>query len=346
MPHGPHRHSDIASQAGLSVATVDRVLHGRTGVSARAVRAVEHAMLELDRQQTQLRLGARSVVLDLVIQAPDRFSSAVRQALEAELPALRPATVRARFHQRERGSVADLVRMLDAVGRRGRASDGVLLKAPDVPEVVEAIAALDQRGIPVVTLVTDVRGSRRLAYLGPDNAGAGATAAHLVHRWVRSVPGCVVVTLSRTDFFGERERLDGFRSSMAESDPDRDVVVLADADGLDDGMTGLVRDLVAQRHDIAAVYSAGGGNRGIASVLAGAGLRPVHLGHDLDDDNLALLRDDTLDAVLHHDLRADVARAARQLLRAHRLLPGAPTSYAAPVQVVTPHNIPRRLTTP
>ena len=44
MPHGPHRLSDIAHHAGLRPATVDRVLHGRPGASARAIRAVERAV--------------------------------------------------------------------------------------------------------------------------------------------------------------------------------------------------------------------------------------------------------------------------------------------------------------
>ncbi|MFN8046838.1 MAG: LacI family DNA-binding transcriptional regulator [Dermatophilaceae bacterium] len=344
MPHGPHRHADIASQAGLSVATVDRVLHARAGASARAVRAVEQAVLDLDRQATQVRLGARSLVVDLVMQAPARFSTAVREALEAELPGLRPATVRARFHLRERGSVADLVAILDRIGTSGRVSDGVLLKAPDDPEVAAAVDRLAARGIPTVTLVTDVRGCARLAYLGPDNSAAGATAAYLVSQWLGDRSGCVLVTLSRTAFFGERERLEGFRAELARRAPGREVVVLADADGLDEGMTGLVRDLVTRRRDIAAVYSAGGGNRGIVAELAAAGVHPrPHVGHDLDADNLALLRSGSLHAVLHHDLRADLGRAGRQLLRAHRLLPGAPTSTAAAVQVVTPHNLPARL---
>lgn len=344
MPHGPHRHADIASQAGLSLATVDRVLNRRPGVSARAVRAVEQAVLDLDRQQAQLRLGARALVVDLVMHAPVRFSAAVRHALEAELPGLRPATVRARFHLRERGSVPDLVATLDRIDTGGRVSDGVLLKAPDDPEVAAAVDRLAARGIPTVTLVTDVRDCARLAYLGPDNAAAGATAAYLVHEWLGERPGCVLVTLSRTAFFGERERLEGFRAGLATRDPGREVVVLADADGLDEGMTGLVRDLLATRQDIVAVYSVGGGNRGISTELAAAGVVPrTYVGHDLDADNLELLRTGVMQVVLHHDLRADLARAGRQLLRAHRLLPGAPTSTAAEVQVVTPHNIPARL---
>jgi LacI family transcriptional regulator len=33
----------------------------------------------------------------------------------------------------------------------------------------------------------------------------------------------------------------------------------------------------------------------------------------------------------------------RQVMRHHGLLPGAPTSVAAAVEVVTPHNVPPRL---
>ena len=62
MPHGPHRHADLASQAGLSVATVDRVINGRPGVSARAVRAVERALIyEIDRQAKALDAGEQEV---------------------------------------------------------------------------------------------------------------------------------------------------------------------------------------------------------------------------------------------------------------------------------------------
>ena len=122
-----HRVRDLAEQSGLSEATVDRVLHGRPGTSARAVRAVEQAVLDLDRQQSQLRLGARTLMLDVVMQAPRRFSDAVHAALLAELPAARPATVRARFHLRESADVPAAVEVLESIGRGGRVCHGVLL---------------------------------------------------------------------------------------------------------------------------------------------------------------------------------------------------------------------------
>jgi LacI family transcriptional regulator len=341
-----HRVQDIAEQAGLSVATVDRVLHGRRGVSPRAVRAVEQAVLDLDRQQTQLRLGGRTLMLDVVMQAPARFSSAVRQALESELTSARPAAVRARFHLSESATVRDAVTLLDTVGGRGRASQGVLLKAPDTPEVAAAVDRLRERGIPVVTLVTDVHGCRRVAYVGLDNAAAGNTAAYLMTQWLRTLPGTVLTTLSRSSFSGERERCDAFVRTMSRLDPHRCLEVVGEADGLDSMMRGLVASALDAHPDTVAVYSIGGGNRAIATEFASRRLRvQAFIGHDLDADNVALLRDGVLSAVLHHELRADMRAAIRQVLRFHRLLPGAPTSVLASPELITPFNVPHRLPT-
>jgi LacI family transcriptional regulator len=340
MPQGPFRVADIAAQSGLSAATVDRVLHGRANASARAVRQVERAVAELERQATQVRLGGSTLVLDLVVQAPERFSREVRGALEAELASLRPAALRARSHLSETADPHEAARVLDRIA--GPA--GVILKAPDDPIVAAAVDRLAARGVPVVTLVTDVRGCRRSAYVGLDNVAAGATAAALVHGHLRDAPGAVLLTISRSSFFGERERRSGFEVELARLDPGREVLVLDDADGLDSGVGGLARELLERRRDVAAVYSIGGGNRAVVDAFAGVGIRPlVFVGHDLDADNVDLLRTGAVDLVLHHDLRADLRWAARQLLRAHHLLPGAPTSMAAPVQVVTRHNIPWRL---
>jgi len=345
-PHRPtsHRVRDLAEQSGLSEATIDRVLHGRPGASPRAVRAVEQAMLDLDRQQTQLRLAARTLVLDVVIQAPSRFSSAVRTALEEELPALRPAAVRARFHLRENADVDAAVDVLDGLGRRGRVCHGVVLKAPDDPRVAAAVARLSARGIPVVTLVTDVRDSARVAYVGLDNAAAGATAAYLVTKVLGDRHGDVLLTLSRSSFFGERERAEAFTAALTRLAPDRRVHTITDSDGLDATMSALVSDLLAAQPDVCAVYSIGGGNHAIAETFAAAG-RPttVFIAHDLDQDNVELLRAGAITAVLHHDLHSDMRAGVRPVLRAHRLLRGAPTSVAANVEVVTAYNIPPRV---
>src|SRR5829696_1832372 len=216
MKH-PYRVGEIAVQAGLSKATVDRVLHARGGVRADTERQVRQAISDLDRQRSQLRLDGRTFLVDVVVQAPQRFSSAVRSALEAELPSLAPAAVRCRFSFRESGPVGELAATLDRIGRRG--SHGIVLKAPDMPEVEAAVQRLGRAGIPVVTLVTDLPGSGRLAYLGMDNRTAGATAAYLVGQWLGDRPGNVLVTVSSSAFRGEEEREMGFRAAMRTAQP-------------------------------------------------------------------------------------------------------------------------------
>lgn len=88
------------------------------------------------------------------------------------------------------------------------------------------------------------------------------------------------------------------------------------------------------------MYSMGGGNAGLVRALESAGRRGTpFVAHDLDADNLPLLRSGALTVVLHHDLRADLRAGLTQV---HRLVPGAPTSLPSPPQVVTPWNVPPR----
>jgi LacI family transcriptional regulator len=323
MGRHPYRVREIAVQAGLSEATVDRVLNQRGGVRASTEREVHQAIADLERQRSQLRLSGRTFIVDIVMQTPERFSTAVRGALEAELPALRPAAIRSRFHFRETGPVADLVAILDRLAAKG--SQGVILKAPDVPEVAAAARRLVRAGIPVVTLVTDLPGSERLAYVGIDNRE----------------PGNVLVTLSSSFFRGEEEREMGFRATMRSLQPQRRLVDVTETGGLDEAQRDLVLAALDSDPTITAVYSIGGGN--MATVAAFAERRracAVFIGHDLDHDNTRLLRDGHLSAVLHHDLNHDMRRACQIIMQAHRALPGPIVSWPSSIQVVTPYNVP------
>jgi LacI family transcriptional regulator len=335
----PYRIREIAVQAGLSERTVDRVLNKRSGVRASTVREVQQAIADLDRQRTQLRLGGRTFIIDVVMQAPERFTSAVRNALEAVLPSLRPAAVRSRFHFREICPTDELVATLDRIRTRG--SQGVILKAPDLPEMVAACSRLAGAGIPVVTLVTDVPGSQRLAYIGMDNRAAGATAAYLMGQWLGDRQGNILVTLSRDFFRGEEEREMGFRSAMRSRYPDRSLVEIDNSDGLDETMRGLVLAALESDPAINAVYSIGGGNMATVEAFASAGRSySVFIAHDLDQDNTRLLRGGRISAVLHHDLSQDMRQACHAILQAHKALPGAAHPWPSNIHVITPYNMP------
>jgi LacI family transcriptional regulator len=331
---------ELALQAGVSLATVDRVLHQRPGVRKATVRRVQQAQAELARQAQQVGLKGRRFLIDLVMEAPLRFSRMVRGALDGAMQRAHPAIFRARDHLAETMSVSEWVAVLDGIARRG--SHGVLLKAPDVPPVAAAVARLRSLNIPVITLVTDLQTAPRLAYVGMDNRCAGQTAAYLMGQWLGPADTDVLVSSSGHRFLGVGERLAAFALAMAGARPGCALHVLDAGQGLYSPTVAAVGRLLARQPGVGAVYSVGGANAAILSAFEQAGRAcRVFVGHDLDADNLALLRRRQLSAVLHHDLHHDLQTACQLLLRFHG---GEPAAQAAPtrsgVEVITPFNLP------
>lgn len=325
---------EIAQQSGLSEATVDRVLNDRPGVREATRAEVMHAIEDLEKQRSQLRLNGRRFLLDVVMQTPRRFSDAFRAAVEAELPAFAPAMLRARFHLWESGSTEQMVETLARI----KGSHGVVLKAQDEPEVAEAVDGLAASGVPVVTYTTDIPTSRRCAYVGIDNHGAGVTAAYLMDQWLGTTPADVLITLSRTVFRGEAEREVGFRTAMRKSG--RGIVEVSDSDGIDATNERLVLEALQRHPAVAAVYSVGGGNTATVAAFEQLGrVCKVFIAHDLDADNRRLLREGRISAVLHNDLRADARLAMRLILQQHGALPSE-AAHPVPIQVITPYNLP------
>lgn len=329
---------EIAVQAGLSVATVDRVLNDRPGVRMLTRQRVAAAIQELDSQSGQRALTGRKFIIDLVMEAPARFTREVRAALEAELPTLEPAVFRARFHLWEVTPAVALVQALDKIRETG--SHGVILKAPDVPEVVAAVDRLVQAGIPVVTVATDLPLSRRRAYVGIDNRAAGETAAYLIGAWLGTVRARILVTLSSNRFRGEEEREAGFRQALRQHHPNLGIVEVSEGRGMDRETVALVRSALTEDRSIAGAYSIGGGNTAVLAAFKEAGRHcSVFVAHDLDEDNARLLRDRRISAVLHHDLRQDMRAACRHIMQAHGALREVAGTLSA-VQVITPVNLP------
>ena len=178
---------EIALQSGLSLATVDRALHGRANVSAQTVRRVQAAMCELAQQEGQLAARGQRMFVDIVVEAPRRFSDELRHAVLKVLPRFTPAVIRPRYHFAEDIDPIKTVEIMAGIARRG--SQGIILKAQNVAPICAEIVRLAVLKIPVVTVFTDCPGSRRLAYAGLNNENAGRTAAICLPRSCRGVQG-------------------------------------------------------------------------------------------------------------------------------------------------------------
>ncbi len=329
---------DIALQSGLSLATVDRALHGRRHVAKATGLRIEAAIAELERQYAQTRISGRRLVIDVVMEAPQRFSNAVRAAFEAELPGLRPASLSVRFHIAETMEERDLIAILKRIRRRG--SHGVVLKVPSTPAIAAMAAELMAMGIPVVTLVTDLPAAARVGYVGMDNRVAGATAAYLLARMAGPAEGKVLITLSSAHFSGEEERERGFRDTLRTDATQLSAVTISEGFGVDRKTETLVRAALSTDPDIRAVYSIGGGNRAILRVFAEEQRRiEVFAAHDLDADNRTLLAEGRLTFVIHHDLRQDARSACQMIMAQHRMLPRDFRVAPSRVAIATPNEL-------
>jgi LacI family transcriptional regulator len=325
---------EIAAQAGLSTATVDRVINMRPNVSAQTKGRVNAALKELERQEGQLAARGRRLFIDIVVEAPRRFSQKIRDATEAILPNVTPAVIRPRFTFQEVMTEAETLAHLTRIAQRG--SQGVCLKARDLPAIRAAVAMLTAKGIPVVTMFTDIS-TARLAYVGLDNAQAGRTAAYLMGIALRGQTGTILLTQSHDAFEGEEAREQAFRAALPKHLPQMTLIEMSGGAGLATLTASQISTLAPQLRELRGVYSMGGGNRAILAALQAIKCGPqIYIGHDLDTENRALLRRGQIHFLLEHDLTRDMARAFGTITAQHRLnaIPSEPE--LADVQILTP----------
>ncbi len=308
---------DIAAAAGVSLATVDRVLNQRAGVRKVTRDRVEQAIEKIGyvRDMAAANL-AKSRIYPFVFILPSGDNSFMR-GLEAEVHA---AMLRAPLERMVISTVKvpafnaeALVAALDEV--RATAPAGVAVVAVESPEVIAAVNRLRAERIPVVTLVSDLAGSARDHFAGVDNVAAGRTAASLMGRFLGGRPGPITVLAGSMRVRDHRERLDGFRAVMDEDFPGH--TLLPVIEGQDDPVLTekLVGEALAASPETVGIYSFGAGNRGlIAALKQRKNAAPVCvIAHELTRHTRAALNERLIDAVLNQDAGHEVRSAVRVL---------------------------------
>jgi LacI family transcriptional regulator len=299
---------EVAQRAEVSLATVDRVLHGRSGVRAATVQRVMRAAADLGYvSQAQALAAVAPKPLRLAFLIPEgsnRFLRMLRDMIGYSQEHWAPFNVRCQAEYIEAFNPDALARALLRYGRR---SDGIAFMALEHPVVREAVAELAERGVPTVTVISDLSNSRRAAYVGLDNRASGRTAAYLIARFMGPVPrgktAKVAMIAGSLSYKAHEEREAGFLHLFEEAYPAVQVVGLRE--GQDDAEKNYrqARALFEQHGDLAGLYNIGGGAEGIGRAIHEAKLarKPVFIGHGLTPDTRALLIDGTLDAVINQN---------------------------------------------
>ena len=339
-----HRFSikELALQAGLSTATIDRVINNRAHVSPQTRRRVDAAFKELEDQEAQLSSKGRRLFVDFIIEAPTRFTREVESACNSVITGLSPAVFRPRYHMKPKFEETEILQLLSGIKKRG--SQGVIIAAEARNSVRQLIDELGEQNIPVLAFVTDQPNSQRLAYVGIDNHQAGKVAAYLMDKLLFKPDATILTTIRRSNFSGEDERLSGFQSTLISAKPDIDMIIARGGDGLSSSTSDEVKNALQGITHLDAVYCMGGGNEAIIKTLDEFGLKPnIYIAHDLDEENIDLLRAEKITAVIHHDVAQDLRNAFTQIAAYHKLIPPYQNQLNSDIQIITPLNLPNNL---
>ena len=261
--------TDVARAAGVSVATVDRVLNSRARVREETTRRVYEAAQgvgyhaagligqRIQAEMPEMRLG---FVLHKEKQA---FYQAFRQELERAVAAAPGIRGRARIvfaPSQTPGDFAALIRDL------ARTCHSVAASAVTHPEITDTVVTVQEAGVPCFALLNDFAQGVRQSYVGLNNLKTGRIAAHMIATAVHR-PGKAAVFVGGYRWHGHELRETGFRSYFREHAPQftvLDTLVNLETRQLTYEAT---LDLLSRHPDLRGIYCAGGGMEGAIAAL-------------------------------------------------------------------------------
>jgi len=260
--------SDVAREAHVSVATVDRALNGRAKVRDETLRKIAEAAgrvgyharglidHRLDALVPELRLGM------ILLKEKQPFYRAFRREIEAAVAGrtdLR-GTVHLRFAQTQ--SPEEFADLLRDVGRQADAVAAIAVNHQSLDRVVQD---LKNDGVPTFSLLNDFAQGIRRNYIGLNNMKVGRQAAWMLTR--TTAPGKLAIFVGGNRWHGHDLREVGFRAYMREAAPG--FSVLETLVNLETRQLTYEATLnLLDRHpDLRGIYVAGGGMEGAVAAL-------------------------------------------------------------------------------
>lgn len=339
----------VAEAAGVSTATVDRVLNSRLpvkdGTAMRVIAAAErigyHAAA-LMRERVRERAPLHTLGFCLQKRSDPFYQAFAREVSAAA----------ARHAPQPCVGVVEFIDEIDpaAIAARllavGELCDAVAVVAVDHPHVTAAIEDLAARGKPVFTLLSDLSAPSRAGYVGVDPRQSGRTAAWAISRLARPAGELaeVGVFVGSHRYLGQETCEIAFRSYLREHAPQ--FRVLETRVNLEDERLAYeaAQELLARHPALAGLYVAGGGVPGILRALREHPRHVATVCTELTAERRQALIDGVIDIVLGTPLQRIAATSVAMMLRAlEQLATGAPPMVAAhypqPFDLFTPENV-------
>ncbi|WP_247237335.1 substrate-binding domain-containing protein [Telluribacter sp. SYSU D00476] len=336
---------EIARRANVSIATVDRVIHNRTGVSDKTRNKINAIIQELDYQPNILasRLASKKTI-HLAMLIPS--ASDETQFWEAPLRGIR----RAESEIRQYGIHIDMyffdLNDKESFRKQARAIldqkvNGVLLSPTFVEETVEFIKSCNQQSIPYVFIDSTIPQQNNLSYIGPHLFQSGYLSAQLLTYGLKGPSHkLLIVNISKeVDNFNYPQIEAGFRSFFQDQGDSKAIIRI---DIRQTGYASVREELskaLQQHPDVDALFVTNSRVSSVARFLASQSLHDkLLIGYDYLPDNIEYLKSGTIDFLICHKPEEQGYRGVMALYQTLVFSSSVEKEYFMPIDIVTRGN--------
>lgn len=309
---------EIAELSGLSTATVDRVVNGRSGVRDATREQVNAAMQKLSRAAT----SEDTFHIRLICDSGPSFNRAMHEAavqVNRTVPGVLVDGVYSETSQFDAETSAQ------AISDVSDDTAGLIVVGREHPAINQAVRQVRRADLPVVCLTTDLPSSRRNVYIGNDQYAAGSAAGQLIGHALGPGDQRILIVMSQA-FRCQQEREMGFRRVLRAAYPHLHIEERVISDDVPETTYDQLSRYFETRDAPTAIYNAAGANRGVARALEVAGLADstIFVGHELTPITQMLLESGTMDYVISHDVFAELRAAVQWITNLHAGIDGNP----------------------
>ena len=257
--------AELAKQVGVGVATVDRVLNDRGGVSPAMTSKILQAARDAGLKRILPEEHRHSWQVEVLMSGNGSFFF---QQLAQDFARLADELGyrRLRLHRTmiPENAPDKLAAHIEASSHK---MDALIVFAHENPSIYAALAACKTRGVPVITMVTDLPDAARLCHVGIDQYKAGRTAGLMLGSMIATA-GDVVLVSGRADYSAHRQRIEGFQSVLAERFPQLRLREILAGQDEPERISRLLEKTLASSQQIVGLYNTGMGNTQIHQALA------------------------------------------------------------------------------
>lgn len=307
---------DLAKAAGVSRATVDRVLNGRDGVKKRTVDRVNDAIHELgfvrNIQAANLARSQRYRFVFALPRSGDLFLEEIIRHIDEARETFASDLVWCdveHIDENDPHSISAFLATLDA-----NETTGVAIMAPESPQVRDAIYRLQERGVAALPFIAD-QSAMGEHWVGTNHQAAGATAATLIGRFCAVAEGSVLVISESMRSRDSLERRIGFDAEMNQNFPGLRTLPSLETYGDEERAERIIHSSVMNNPDLVGVYVLSSEARAPLTILNNTKNtdRLIKISHERTPFTEAALRDGRLDGVIAQDPGHLVRSAVRKL---------------------------------